>query len=191
MPTSSQASSTPVLTVRKNSLETDLIAKIEPVLAKMGYALRDIEVVGSAIVRVVLDSTDEAKPIGIDDCSAAHDVLSPLFDVWDPLPSAYTLEVSSPGEKPALRTFQHFQAAVGGDIKLETLEALPVPAPAKPRRRWEGTLVSANPATGSIVIKDEMGEQEIALSQIKDAMWLRDWAPNGSAKTPNKKKVEK
>src|SRR5436305_869460 len=112
--------------VVKNPIEKELIAKVEPILASMGYALRDLEVLGasgrSAVIRVTLDSVAATATvaagaeIGIDDCSKVHEVLNPLFDVWDPLPGTYTLEVSSPGEKPNLRLLQHFEEALGQKI---------------------------------------------------------------------------
>ena len=166
------------LTVSKTPVEADLIEKIEPVLEQMGYALRDVEVIGSHIIRVTLEFPDPSGPeIGIDDCSKAHNILSPLFDVWDPLPSAYTLELSSPGEKANLRVARHFEQAVGGEIEFQTLVPITMPEPLKPRRNWAGKLLSFSSSNGDVRVVDGYGEHTVNVSQMKSATWLRDWSP--------------
>ena len=170
------------ISVIKTDIESDLIEKIEPVMVSMGYALRDIEVVGGAAnptIRVTLEFADES-PIGIEDCSKVHYALSPMFDVWDPVPGNYTLEVSSPGEKPPLRLLRHFQQAVGEEIKFQTAEALPMTPPMKPRRNWVGILKSINEEQGSLTLVDDFGEHEVPIAQIRNANWHRDWSMKNS-----------
>ena len=103
--------------VSKSTKEQELIEKVSPVLENLSYHLRDIEVTSgrSALIRVTIDRYPETEQghISIDDCSQVHRVVGPMFDVWDPLPGAYSLEISSPGEKPKLRLLSHFQAALG------------------------------------------------------------------------------
>jgi ribosome maturation factor RimP len=167
--------------VYKSSIEEDLISKIEPVLEGLGYECRDVEIVpgGEAVIRITLDrpAGQTETPIGIDDCSNVHRLLNPMFDVWDPLPGAYTLELSSPGEKPRLRTLEHFRQVLGEKIKFQTQEPLPMPPPAKPRKNWEGVLESLIETEGSekLRLKDGLGTFEVPLKQVKNALWLREW----------------
>lgn len=188
------------MAVLGSSLEEDLIAKVEPVLAGLGYGLRDLRVVGGSgntTVRVVLERADGGEAIGIDDCSTAHETLGPLFDVWDPIKGAYTLELSSPGEKPSLRLARHFEAALGSMVRVETRDPLPVPPPAKPRRNWEGRLEALDP-NGTIRLSDDMGTHELKLDQVKSAQWLREWtlasdkpAPRGPSNKKQKTETKK
>ena len=61
--------------------------------------------------------------------------VSALLDVEDPIPTAYTLEVSSPGFDRVLRTQAHFARFVGlaGVVELK--------APREGRRRYTGKLL--------------------------------------------------
>lgn len=173
------ASSNPSGSVQKSKVEWELINKVEPILGTMGYRLWDLEVGGgpSPILRITLEKSSDvdSDQIGIDDCSKVHEELGPLFDVWDPIEGAYTLEVSSPGEKAKLRLLRHFKMAVGDRVKCQTIDAIPMPAPAKPRRNWEGVLTQVNENEFSIIIKDELGEHALKMEQIRSAQWLREW----------------
>jgi ribosome maturation factor RimP len=158
-----------------------LIEKITPVVGQLGYALRDVEVMGSArapTVRVTLDliaPTETNTQVCIEDCTKVHQALSPMFDVWDPFPGNYTLEVSSPGEKPSLRLLPHFEQAKGHKIKVQTVEPLEMPAPAKPRRNFDVELTEIDPQEGVITVSDSLGKHRIPLNLIKSAVWDREW----------------
>lgn len=165
--------------IQKSNVEWELIDKVEPVLATMGLRLWDLEV-GSGpnpTIRVTLEKNtpENADQIGIEDCSNAHLELGPLFDVWDPIQGAYTLEVSSPGEKANLRLLRHFQMAVGDRIKCQTSIALDMPPPAKPRKNWEGILVRVDETEPAVLLKDDSGEHLLKLDLIRSAQWLREW----------------
>jgi ribosome maturation factor RimP len=60
------------------------------------------------------------------------------MDVEDPIPSAYTLEVSSPGEDRVLRTRAHFDRFAGSRVHVE------LKVPRDGRKRYTGTLTSIN-----------------------------------------------
>jgi ribosome maturation factor RimP len=61
--------------------------------------------------------------------------VSALLDAADPIPSAYSLEVSSPGFDRVLRTPAHFERFVGARVWVE------LQAPRAGRRRYTGTLL--------------------------------------------------
>jgi ribosome maturation factor RimP len=96
---------------------------------------------------VTLNEADEVEDggetlresgIGIDDCTRVSREVSALLDVEDPIPSAYTLEVSSPGEDRVLRTRAHFDRFAGARVHVE------LKVPRDGRKRYTGTLTSIN-----------------------------------------------
>jgi ribosome maturation factor RimP len=78
--------------------------------------------------------------IGIDDCERVSREVSALLDVEDPIPSAYTLEVSSPGEDRVLRTRAHFDRFAGSRVFVE------LKVPREGRKRYTGMLTSVSDA---------------------------------------------
>lgn len=162
-------------TVNKTTLEEDLLLKVEPVLSNLGFECRDIEV-GQTLIRITLDRNNR-EALSVDDCSQVHRVVGPMFDVWDPLPGNYTLEISSPGEKPRMRTIEHFREACGEKIKFQTTEGILLEPPSKPRKNWEAVLLSVNDE-GKVHVRDHDGyEHEVPIELIKNAVWLRVWKP--------------
>ena len=118
-----------------------LIALLEPLIEQLGYELVDIEWASaprSGLLRIYLDlPAGREGHIGIEDCEKVSREVSALLDVEDPLPGAYTLEVSSPGFDRVLRKPAHFRRFVGERVWLE------LQLPRDGRRRFTGTLVRA------------------------------------------------
>jgi ribosome maturation factor RimP len=139
-------------------LREKLIGLTEPLLQQLGYELVDLEYVPGrthALLRVFIDraggmdvaagmvpsggmgpaaGVDRSGGVGLDDCERVSRELSALLDVEDPVPTQYTLEVSSPGFDRVLRTPAHFQRFVGERVRVELL------APRDGRRRYTGRL---------------------------------------------------
>jgi ribosome maturation factor RimP len=119
-------------------LHDRLIAMFEPVLAEAGYELIEVEFVtsqGGATLRVYIDGPEG---IDVDDCGAASHLLSDLLDVEDPIPGAYSLEVSSPGLDRILRKPEHFARFVDNRVKVE------LAVPREGRKRYTGMLRRVN-----------------------------------------------
>jgi ribosome maturation factor RimP len=117
-------------------LRERLMALAEPLLGQLGYELVDLEYTPGrtrALVRVFID---KPQGVGIEDCERVSHELSALLDVEDPVPSAYTLEVSSPGLDRVLRTREHFRRFIGDRIWVELTVAR------EGRRRYTGRLES-------------------------------------------------
>jgi ribosome maturation factor RimP len=117
-------------------LRERLIALIEPLLAQLGYELVELEYGAGRSQSTLRVFIDKPEGIGLDDCEQASREISALLDVEDPIPSAYTLEVSSPGDDRVLRTRAHFDRFVGSRVFIE------LKAPRDGRRRYTGTLLS-------------------------------------------------
>lgn len=108
----------------------DLSARLEPVLAGLGYELVLLERAGRGLIRIFID-----KPGGItiDDCVAVSNHLTHLFTVenidYD------RLEVSSPGLDRPLVKPQDYTRFAGEAVTLK------LRVPVDNRRRLVGTLV--------------------------------------------------
>ena len=145
------------------TLRERLIALIEPLIGRLGYELVDLEHTsgrGSAVVRLFIDSSEG---VGLTDCERVSREVSALLDVEDPIPSAYSLEVSSPGFDRVLRTRAHFERFAGARVFVE------LKVPRSGRRRYTGTLLSVD-ETGIAVEVDgqrvEMRYEEIGKARL-------------------------
>ncbi len=117
-------------------LRERLVALVEPLLAQLGYELVDLEYTparGRGALRIFID---KPEGVGLEDCERASREVSARLDVEDPIPTGYTLEMSSPGEDRVLRTRAHFDRFVGSRVFVE------LAAPREGRRRYTGVLQS-------------------------------------------------
>jgi len=119
-------------------LREQLMGLVEPLLEQLGYELIDLEYVPGRARSLLRVFIDKAGGVGLDDCERVSHELSALLDVEDPIPSAYTLEVSSPGLDRVLRTPAHFARFVGDRIWMELKVAR------DGRRRYTGKLVASD-----------------------------------------------
>jgi ribosome maturation factor RimP len=118
--------------------ETGLAARIGavagPVLEGLGYRLVRVRVSGTDGCTVQIMAERPDGTMAIEDCEAASRALSPVLDVADPVPTAYRLEMSSPGlDRPLVRK-SDFERAQGQIVKIEM--AIPVGG----RKRFRGTI---------------------------------------------------
>ncbi len=121
-------------------LREKLIGLVEPLLTNLGYELVDLEVSaghGSGMLRVYIDG---AAGVGIEDCERVSREISALLDVHDPIPTAYRLEVSTPGLDRVLRTPAHFERFAGQRAEIE------LAVPRDGRRRFTGRLAQVGAA---------------------------------------------
>ncbi len=117
-------------------LRERLVALLEPLLAQLGYELVDLEYTparGRGALRIFID---KPEGVGLEDCERASREVSARLDVEDPIPTGYTLEMSSPGEDRVLRTRAHFDRFVGSRVFVE------LAVPREGRRRYTGVLQS-------------------------------------------------
>ena len=131
------------------TLRERLIALIEPVVERLGFELVELEH-GHGQVRLFIDGP---AGVNLDDCATVSREVSRLLDAEDPIPHAYTLEVSSPGLDRVLRTRAHFDRFRGAQVFVELKE------PRDGRRRYTGKLVTVD-ATG---IALEVDTEQVAL----------------------------
>jgi ribosome maturation factor RimP len=136
------------------TLRERLIALIEPVLARLGYELVELEYAAGrsqAVVRIFIDT---AAGVTVDDCERVSREVAALLDVDDPIPTAYSLEVSSPGFDRVLRTPAHFERFVGSRVFVE------LKVPRAGRKRYTGMLQ----VVSAMGIELEVDKQKVEVS---------------------------
>ena len=107
---------------------------VEEIIQGSDLELVDVEYVkehSTWVLRVYLD-----KPDGIDleDCQRVSQALDLKLDAEDPIPGAYSLEVSSPGLERPLKKASDYQRFKGRLVKIRTYSGL------HGRKRFEGIL---------------------------------------------------
>jgi ribosome maturation factor RimP len=113
----------------------------ERVAASRGLEIWDIQSRREAsghVVRVFIDRPGPAatpeESVSIEDCEQVNRELSTILDVEDPLPFAYTLEVSSPGLDRPLREVDDYRRFAGRMAKIVVSE------PVDNQKAFEGRL---------------------------------------------------
>ena len=101
---------------------------IAPALAGMGYDVVRVKMIGAARPTLqIMAERQDAGGMTVEDCAAISRAVSAILDVEDPISSAYTLEVSSPGlDRPLVKPddFERFS----GDYLRDYYAAHPVRA---------------------------------------------------------------
>ncbi|MEE2661537.1 MAG: ribosome maturation factor RimP [Pseudomonadota bacterium] len=89
-------------------------------LDKMGYDLVRVSLEGDKDIclQIMAERADRAE-MTVKDCSLISRELSPLLDEKNPIDSAYTLEVSSPGIDRPLVQLADYERFVGYQVRLE------------------------------------------------------------------------
>ena len=108
---------------------------IVPLIEDLGYEFVGLELQsggGSALLRIYIDNP--GKGVNVDDCATISREVSAVFDVEDPISSAYRLEVSSPGLDRPLFTLEQFKRFQGKEVSLTVLP------PIEGRKRFKGLI---------------------------------------------------
>ncbi|MCY4546131.1 MAG: ribosome maturation factor RimP [Gemmatimonadetes bacterium] len=106
----------------RDSILRNVSSLARPIVDEAGFEWVEMELAGrqgNYILRLLID-----KPGGvtIDDCVAINRELSNLLDLEDPIPSRYTLEVSSPGLDRPFKTERDYRKALGKRVKVVTVD---------------------------------------------------------------------
>ncbi|RRJ65396.1 ribosome maturation factor RimP [Paenibacillus oralis] len=109
---------------------------VTPYLEEHGFELVDVEYVKEGSNWFLRVFVDKDGGIDIDDCGRISEYLSEKLDENDPIPSAYFLEVSSPGAERPLKKAEDVLKAVGKDVFVTTYE------PVGGLKEFEGRLLS-------------------------------------------------
>jgi ribosome maturation factor RimP len=152
---------------------------VAPIAMDLGLDLYDVEQRG-ATLRITLD-TPVGSPAGVtlDNLALASRLMSKQLDQDDPIPSRYTLEVTSPGVERKLRVPAHFGREVGKvvAIRLANIDA--------DQRRVQGTIVAADEE--AVTVATAEGDRRIAYVDIDRAKTVFEW---GGQPKPGAKRKE-
>ncbi|BBK33863.1 ribosome maturation factor RimP [Stella humosa] len=136
--------------------------EITPALEAMGYELVRVHLSGGAspTLQIMAERRDGAA-MTVDDCAQISRDVSALLDVSDPIPTAYTLEVSSPGiDRPLVREADYARFA-GFVARIET------DAPVDGRRRFQGRMLGIE--DGVVLVKTEKDMFRVPFARINRA----------------------
>jgi ribosome maturation factor RimP len=174
---------------RHNPTVAKVIRLIEPAVTAAGYDLVDVRYTleqGGWVLRVALGLPLEPGPldptapptekVDIAACERMSRELSAVLDVEDPIPQAYSLEVSSPGIDRPLRTAAHFARFVGAEAKIQLAVPLHTPDGGE-RRNFKGTLVAVegDGDAAIIVIAIDGHDFRLPLADVDHARLVPDW----------------
>jgi len=143
------------------NLRERLYELIEPVVGRLGYELIELEFApshGRSLLRLYID---RESGVGLEDCEQVSREVAALLDLEDPIPGAYTLEVSSPGFDRLLRTQAHFGRFVGSRVFVELKE------PRDGRRRYTGKLLAVDDR--GIALEVDRQQVAVAFAEIGKA----------------------
>ena len=109
---------------RKDEYERKTWALLEPVAAELGLHPVDAEFVKEGQEYFLRICIDKDGGVGIDDCEAVSRAVDPMLDEADPIPDAYTFEVSSAGADRPLKKPEHFAAFLGAEFDVKFYKAV-------------------------------------------------------------------
>ena len=122
---------------------------IQSTVEGLGYQLWGYEYrphSDNGLLRIYIDAE---KGIIVDDCAAVSEQISAVFDVEDPIPTAYTLEVSSPGIDRSLFRAEQYTSYLGEMVKIKTR------IPLDGRRNYKGKITNLTDTEVTLKIDNE------------------------------------
>jgi ribosome maturation factor RimP len=145
--------------MKNTPLEHKLVRIVEPVLKDMGFNLVLLEFKGGVLQ--ILAEDPRSGNLSLDDCTAINKMLSPLLEVEDPIPGAYTLEISSPGIDRPLMKAGDFAKYAGYEAKVELDESM------DGQRRFRGKIVGVKDEFVTMLV--DKVEHRIEIGAMKKA----------------------
>jgi ribosome maturation factor RimP len=167
----------------RNPQQQRLISIVEPVCNAAGFDLVELRFLldqGGWVLRIAVDlplgeGTDITQVpedrVDLEDCENLSRELSAVLDVEDPIPQAYSLEVSSPGIDRPLRTATHFAHFVDSEAKIQL--AVGLQTPSGERKNFRGILKGV--ADDKVTIDVDGQVFHLAIDDIDHAKLVPDW----------------
>jgi ribosome maturation factor RimP len=137
---------------------------LDPLCAARGLSVYDVEHVGRSL-RIAVD---REGGIDLDTLAEVNHDLGQLLDEADPIANPYQLEVGSPGLERRLRTAQHWQGAIGQQVKVKLR-----PAPTDQLRRLDGVVESVEGE--SVSLSQDGNSVQFPISRVDRANTVFVW----------------
>ncbi len=143
--------------------ETRVQTLIEPTVEDMGFEVVRVRVSGTVrpVLEVMAEPSD-GSPMTVEGCASISRAISAVLDVEDPISSAYTLEVSSPGVDRPLTRPKDFERFAGFDAKVELQQ------PVDGQRRYSGRLGGLDDQ-GHVIVGEGEAQVRVPLADVRRA----------------------
>lgn len=134
---------------------------IEAPIESLGYELVGVEYIKNGRDTVLRIYIDSEHGISIEDCERVSHQVSGILEVEDPINTAYSLEVSSPGFDRPLFKARDFERFSGSEVKLS------MKLPVQGRRNFRGILEGFS--DGDILIEVDGEVYALPLTKLAKA----------------------
>ncbi len=121
--------------IAETGIDARVAAIVGPVASDLGFRLVRVRMINNngPVMQIMAERHDGTMSVG--DCESLSRAVSPVLDIEDPVSTAYSLEVSSPGIDRPLVRHSDFKTWTGHTAKLETKYLI------GGRKRYRGTLI--------------------------------------------------
>lgn len=144
-----------------SKIKTTVEEMVQPYLDEHGFELVDVEYVKEGSNWFLRVFVDKDGGIDIDDCGLISEHLSLKLDENDPIPTAYFLEVSSPGAERPLKKKEDVAKSVGKNVFVTVYE------PINGLKEFEGKLESFD--NEELVIQTAKKQHVIPYAKVASA----------------------
>lgn len=144
---------------------------VDPIVTDLGLDLYDLEQRGGTLRLTVDTPLGDDAGVTLDQIALASRLVGKELDAHDPIPSRYTLEVTSPGVERPLRTADHFRRVIGDEVAIRLRDV------SGDERRVQGTVAAVTESAVELAVDDETGTRTIALDTIDRARTVFEWGP--------------
>lgn len=107
-----------------SKIEETVWSYIEPKVNELGLSIYDIDYVKEGTNWYLRVFIDKDEGISIEDCENVSRAIDPLLDELNPIKTAYSLEVSSPGIERVIRRDEHFKRYIGEKVEVSLFKPI-------------------------------------------------------------------
>jgi ribosome maturation factor RimP len=161
-------------------LESRIAALVEPSLLDMGFELVRLAVLGRdrPTVQIMVDRTD-GEAVSLADCEQLGRHFNAVMNVEDPMPGAWTLEISSPGIDRPLTRVKDWNRYAGHLARVE------LNVPMDGRKRFSGIVLGADDEIARLRM-DDSSVVGVRLNDLRTARLVLTDALIDATTTPTK-----
>ncbi|MGL4674869.1 MAG: ribosome maturation factor RimP [Wohlfahrtiimonas sp.] len=136
---------------------------LEPSITAMGYTLWGIEFHANSVNALLRIFIDKESGVSVDDCAEVSHQVEGLLDVNDPISTAYTLEVSSPGLDRSFFSIEQMMQYVSSEMDVQLISVV------NNRRRFKAVLSKIEGESLTFFIPKMTGKKGKAARQVESA----------------------
>lgn len=132
-----------------SKIEDTVLGLADALAEKLGFFVVDVELkteMGEKILRVYID---KEGGVNLDDCEEFSRAFDSIIDEADPIPEAYSLEVSSPGLERRLKKEREFLHYIGSMVEVKMFKET------NGRKEFRGVLADYSDKTAYIDCEGE------------------------------------